>query len=402
MASVARFIGLRYSLGGGGSQLMSFLSRLSMAGLVLGIAMLVTVLSVMNGFDREMRERILALVPHVSMVPWAAHDHGWQALRDDVLSHEAVRGAAPYVQGNALLVKSQRAEPVQFFGIDPSEERAVSRLGDYAKLDKLQGAQLVLGAGLAKRLNVQAGDTLSLALPQSGQRGVRFFRFLVADVLRSGTELDEQLVIMPLAEAQRLLPEQGIALRLALRDVFAAPRVAWELSMVHGRDYHIGNWSQQFGNMYHAIQMSRKLVVIMLLAVVAVAVFNIVSTLVLVVNDKRGDIAILRSQGASRGDILGSFMVYGSIIGLIGAVLGAVLGVLLSLGITDIVAAIEQVFDLQLLRSDVYPISYLPSDVRWRDVVWVSLIAFAMSVVASLYPAWRASRLAPAAVLRQQ
>ena len=402
MSAVARFIGLRYSLGGGGSQLMSFLSRLSMAGLVLGIAMLVTVLSVMNGFDREMRERILALVPHISLAPWVTESGDWESLRQDVLSHDAVRAAAPYVQGNALLVKSNRAEPVQFFGIDPAQERRVSRLGDYAKLDVMQGQQLVLGSGVAKRLDVQAGDSLSLALPQSGQRGVRFFRFAVADVLHSGTELDEQLVLMPLSEARELLPDQGIALRLALHDVFAAPRVAWELSMLHGRDYHISNWSQQFGNMYHAIQMSRKLVVIMLLAVVAVAVFNIVSTLVLVVNDKRGDIAILRSQGASRGDILGSFMVYGAVIGLIGALLGAAMGVLLSLGITDIVAGIEQVFNLQLLRSDVYPISYLPSDIRWRDVLMVAGIAFAMSVIASLYPAWRASRLAPAAVLRQQ
>ncbi len=400
MAGLPRFIGLRYSLGGGGSQLMSFLSRLSMAGLVLGIAMLVTVLSVMNGFDREMRQRILALVPHITMQPWGGQGD-WQALRDSVLTHDAVRAAAPFLQGNALLVKGAEAEPVQFFGIDAERERDVSRLEEYADFSRFEGRQLVLGHALALRLGVVEGDSLSVAVPQPGQNGVRFYRFEIVATLDSGTELDQQLVLMPLIEAEHLLPGQRRSLRLALNDVFAAPRVAWELSMVHGRNYRLRDWSQQFGNMYHAIQMSRKLVVIMLLAVVAVAVFNIVSTLVLVVNDKRADIAILRSQGASRGDVLGVFMIYGAVIGGVGTLLGAVLGVLLSLAIGDLVAGAERLFNLQLLRSDVYPISYLPSAIRAVDVMFVSAIAYAMTIVASLYPAWRASRLLPAETLRQ-
>ncbi|WP_372862029.1 lipoprotein-releasing ABC transporter permease subunit [Spongiibacter sp.] len=400
MAGVPVFIGLRYSLGGSGSQLMSFLSRLSMAGLVLGIAMLVTVLSVMNGFDREMRQRILALVPHISMQPWV-NQHDWQQLRDSVLSHAEVRAAAPYLQGNALLVKGAAAEPVQFFGIDVVREREVSRLAEYADFSAFQGRQLVLGAALAERLGVARGESLSVAVPRPGGSGVSFYRFAVAALLSSGTELDQQLVLMPLTEAEQLLPGQAMSLRLAVNDVFSAPRVAWELSMVHGRDYRLRDWSQQFGNMYHAIQMSRKLVVIMLLAVVAVAVFNIVSTLVLVVNDKRADIAILRSQGATRGDVLGVFMIYGAVIGGVGAALGAGLGVVLSLGIGELVAGVERLFDLQLLRSDVYPISYLPTDVRAVDVLWVSAAAYAMSIAASLYPAWRASRIPPAETLRQ-
>lgn len=402
MAGISRFIGLRYSTGGSGSQLMSFLSRLSMAGLVLGIAMLVTVLSVMNGFDREMRQRILALVPHISMSPWHQSGGNWQQLGESVLSHSQVRAVAPFVQGNALLVNGQVAEPVQFYGIDVAREAGVSRLGEYADFSQLIGQRVVLGAGVAKRLAVSEGDSLSVAIPQPGQNGVRFYRFAVAAVLESGTELDQQLVAMPLEQARTVLPDHAVSLRIALRDVFAAPQVAWDLAAAHGREYQLRDWSQQFGNMYHAIQMSRKLVVIMLLAVVAVAVFNIVSTLVLVVNDKRHDIAILRSQGATQGDILKTFMVYGAVIGGLGTVLGAAVGVALSLCVGDLVAGLEAAMGKQLLRSDVYPISYLPTDVRFRDVLWVSGLAYVMSILASLYPAWRASRLAPAEALRQQ
>ncbi len=402
MAGISRFIGLRYSTGGDGSQLMSFLSRLSMAGLILGIAMLITVLSVMNGFDREMRQRILALVPHISMVPWNGGDADWQSFRSSVLAHSEVRAVAPFVQGNALLVKSSQAEPVQFFGVDLAQEATVSQMTQFADFSAFQEQSVVLGEGLATRLGLVAGDSLSLAIPQPEKGGVRFYRFTLAAIFSSGTELDQQLVLMPLATAQSLLPNQSLSLRVALHDVFAAPKVAWELSTVHGRHYRLRDWSQQFGNMYHAIQMSKKLVVIMMLAVVAVAVFNIVSTLVLVVNDKRSDIAILRSQGATQSDILKTFMVYGAIIGGIGTLIGAILGVLFSLVIGDLVAGLEQVSGAQLLRSDVYPISYLPTDIRAIDVAIVSGAAYFMSVFASLYPAWRASRLAPAHTLRQQ
>lgn len=404
MRSLATYIGSRYSADRSGNQLVSFLSRLSMFGLILGVALLVVVLSVMNGFDREMRNRILALVPHITLQPWSSEEMDWRQLQQDVERHPEVVATAPFVQGNAMLIKGGEVEPSLFFGIDPRAEKAVSRIHEYVDLDILRAdsKDLILGKALAERLGLSAGDRATLGVPQTdGRQNVRFVQMNVAALVATGTELDQQLMLMHIDVARSLFAKAPpISLRVSVDDVFASPQIAWELASVHGRDYMMRDWSQQFGNMYHAIQMSRKLVVIMLLAVVAVAVFNVVSTLVMVVNDKRADIGILRSQGASQGDILRIFLTYGAVIGAVGASAGGILGVLMALGVSDLVAAIENLFGLKLLQSDVYPINYLPSDVRIPDVVMVCATAYVMSLLATIYPAWRASRMAPAEALR--
>jgi lipoprotein-releasing system permease protein len=404
MRSLSVYIGFRYSADRSGNQLVSFLSRLSMLGLVLGVALLVVVLSVMNGFDREMRNRILALVPHITLQPWSDQQVDWQQLKQDVERHPHVLATAPFVQGNAMLIKGAAVEPSVFFGIDPAAEKRVSVIEEYVDLDILtpDASGLILGKALADRLVIEVGDRVTLGVPQAeGRQNIRFVQMNVAAVVATGTELDQQLILMHINQAQSLFSEAPpVSLRVSVDDVFAAPQIAWELASVHGRHYMLKDWSQQFGNMYHAIQMSRKLVVIMLLAVVAVAVFNVVSTLVMVVNDKRADIGILRSQGASQGDILRIFLTYGAIIGAVGASAGGVVGVLLALGISDLVAGIESISGVKLLQSDVYPINYLPSDVRIPDVLMVCATAYMMSLLATIYPAWRASRMPPAEALR--
>ncbi|MDF1691121.1 MAG: lipoprotein-releasing ABC transporter permease subunit [Zhongshania sp.] len=404
MRSLAVFIGLRYSADRSGNQLVSFLSRLSMVGLVLGVALLVTVLSVMNGFDREMRNRILALVPHITLQPWAAGTTDWQALQSDVERHPAVLATAPFVQGSAMLIKGGLVEPGLFYGVEPLAEAKVSNISDYVDLGVLstESKTVILGKALAERLGVEQGERVTLGVPQAaGSQNVRFVQMTVAALVATGTELDQQMVLMHIDQASKLFAEPPpVSLRVTVSDVFEAPQIAWELASVHGRDFMLKDWSQQFGNMYHAIQMSRRLVVIMLLAVVGVAVFNVVSTLVMVVNDKRADIGILRSQGASQGDILRIFLSYGAVIGAVGAVAGGVLGVLLAAVIGDVVAGIERFFDLKLLQSDVYPINYLPADIRIPDVLAVCGLAYVMSLLATIYPAWRASRMAPAEALR--
>ncbi|CAA0088390.1 Lipoprotein-releasing system transmembrane protein LolE [Zhongshania aliphaticivorans] len=404
MRSLALYIGFRYSADRSGNQLVSFLSRLSMLGLILGVALLVVVLSVMNGFDREMRNRILALVPHITLQPWSSQQLDWQSLQKDVEQHPDVFATAPFVQGNAMLIKAGEVEPSVFFGIDPVSEKSVSRIQEYVDLDILQPntPDIILGKALAERLKLSAGDKVTLGVPQEkGQQNIRFLQMTVAAIVETGTELDQQLVLMHISMANSLFEKPlPVSMRVSVNDVFAAPQIGWELASVHGQDYLLKDWSQQFGNMYHAIQMSRKLVVIMLLAVVAVAVFNIISTLVMVVNDKRADIGILRSQGASQRDILRIFLSYGALIGAVGASAGGVIGVILAYGVSDLVAGIESLFGLQLLQSDVYPINYLPSDVRLPDVLLVCLTAYGMSLLATLYPAWRASRIPPAEALR--
>jgi lipoprotein-releasing system permease protein len=404
MRALTTYIGLRYSMDRSGNQLVSFLSRLSMVGLIVGVALLVAVLSVMNGFDREMRSRILALVPHITLQAWGESSQPWQELQKDVEQHPAVIATAPFVQGNGMLIKSGLVEPSVFFGVDPDAEKKVSRINEYVDLDVLaaESKNIILGKALALRLGLEVGEKVSLGIPQgAGRQNVRFVQMRVAALVASGTELDQQLMLMHIDQAASLFAEPPpVSLRVSLMDVFAAPQIGWELGSVHGNDYMVKDWSQQFGNMYHAIQMSRRLVVIMLLAVVAVAVFNVVSTLVMVVNDKRADIGILRSQGASQGDIMWIFLTYGAVIGAVGAIAGGVLGVLLAAGIGDLVAGIENFFNIKLLQTDVYPISYLPSDIRLADVLGVCGLAYLMSLLATVYPAWRASKMAPAEALR--
>lgn len=401
------FVGLRYSLDRDSSQLVSFLSRLSMLGLILGVALLIVVLSVMNGFDREMRGRILALVPQLTVTPWSQQDE-WQVLAERLEQHPGIVATAPFVQLNGMLIRNRSVEPALVYGLDPQYERQVSLIHSYTDIDRLtarsdDGVAAIVGAALARKLGVASGDRLAIAVPRSGASGsnVAFTRLRVVDTVATGTELDQNLLLMHIdATADLGAGAVDIGVRARLADVFAAPRVGWELRNSLERYYAIEDWTQKFGNMYQAIQLSRKLVAIMLLAVVAVAVFNVVSTLVMVVNDKQADIAILRSQGAAPRQILRIFLVYGAVIGVFGVVLGGGLGILLSLAVTDIVAWVERLFQIQFLHSDVYPISYLPADLRWQDVLLVTAVSYLMSLLATLYPAWRASRVPPAEALR--
>lgn len=401
-----RFIGLRYSLDRYSDHLLAFLSRLSTAGLVLGVALLIVVLSVMNGFDREMRERILSLVPHVTIMPWSAEED-WNALATEVKRFPGVAAVSPFIELQAMLVKGRQLEPALVYGVSAGHEAATSGLQRFVDLERLSAADadvlpVILGSGLASALKVEEGDKLNLLLPASPQSSdsVRFRRVQLVQVLHSGTEVDQRLVLMDLYAAKALSAQSvAIGLRLSLNDVFAARPIAWELRNTIGYQYQFNDWTSQLGNLYQAIQMSRKLVVIMLLAVVAVAVFNIVSTLVMVVHEKESDIAILRSLGAPPSQIVYSFMLYGAVIGAIGVALGGALGALLSLFITDMVAALESLLGIQFLQSDVYPISYLPSDLRGFDVLTVCGVSYGICLIATLYPAWRASKVQPAEVL---
>lgn len=408
------FIGLRFGglyFGGSspGSRLTTFLSRTAMAGLVVGVALLILVLSVMSGFEREMRLRILGLVPHVTLLPTAPVDD-WQSTADQLEQEPGVAGVAPLLQLNGMLMRGDKVATALLFGVDIEREVRSTALARFTEADALQQLQsdsdaLLLGSGLATALGAAVGDKLTVVVPQrdmQGQMRPGVGRFRVAGLLRSGTELDESLVLLPLASARQLDRDQNhaIALRVMLDDVFAAPEVASRLWGQLGGNYYASDWSRSHGNLYTAIQLSKRLVGMMLAIIIAVAAFNVVSALVLVVNDKQGDIAILRSQGATGAGIVRIFLVQGFMVGLVGTLLGVALGVGLALVITDLVALLERLFQIQFLKSDVYPISYLPSDLRVADVSQVALTALAISSLAALYPAWRASRVEPARALR--
>ena len=405
------FIGIRYAGAKRRSQLVSFISMISMLGMTVAVALLILVLSVMNGFDREMRTRILGLVPHVVISSYQS-EQDWPAIREKILQHAEVKAVAPFAQLNAMLLRGTEVESVLVFGIDPDQERKVSIIADYvddAALDTLKGDSggIILGAALAKKLQLEAGDGVNLMLPQENKQGritPKFSRLKVQAVFKTGTEIDQSIALMSLTRALSLMPadQRSQGLRVSVTDTFEAPRIGWELSQNIPYGYSTRDWTRSHGNLYSAIQLSKQLVGLMLVTIIAVAAFNVVSALVMIVTDKRADIAILRTVGASPKGIMAIFIMQGTLIALIGTGMGALLGVGLSLAVTDIVAGVEALFSVQFLSSDVYPVDYLPSDLRFSDVAKVCATAFLMSILATIYPAWRASRVLPAEALRYE
>jgi lipoprotein-releasing system permease protein len=409
------FVGLRYTAARRGNHFISFISLVSMLGLMLGVAALILVLSVMNGFDRELRQRILGMVPHATLGAYGDEGFGdWQDVAEEVRLQQGVAGVAPFVQAQGMLTSHGRVQGVQVNGIDPSIEPEVSIIADHMQrgdTDSLQAGEynIILGELLARFLGVHVGDKVTLVLPEASVSvaGVvpRLKRFTVTGLFSVGAELDANLAYIHIEDAARLKRMQSgrvDGLRLKLDDLFQAPRLVREIALSQQRPLYVSDWTRTHGNLFQAIQMEKRMIALLLLLIVFVAAFNIVSTLVMVVTDKRSDIAILRTMGATPASILRIFMVQGILIGLIGTALGVVLGVTLALTVTDLVAWVERMLGIQFLSAEVYFISYLPSELVWADVGLITSAALLISFIATLYPAWRASRTQPAEALRYE
>jgi lipoprotein-releasing system permease protein len=405
-------VALRYTFAFGRGHLSAFLSLLSMLGLVLAISLLIIVLSVMNGFDKEMRERILALVPHITIyVPPFAGD--WLLDADSLREQPGVQDVTPFVEFDTLLMRGRTIETARGIGLDVARGASAARLLEHLGTGNIQRFRddersIALGAGLAAKLAVSAGDALTLLVPQEGglnsSAAPRFERVTVAAVLDTGTELDQAIVLLHLSLAAEIagLGDNISGYRVAVDDLFGVREQSWDLRGILAAGHTSTNWMMTHGNLYAAIQLSRSLVSILLFSIIAVAAFNVVSSLVLVVLDKQGNIAILRTLGAGGRDIAWIFLLQGAMIGLVGVVLGSLLGVLGSLAVPGAVMQLEALLELRFLSTDVYPVSFLPVDVLAQDVVWVGSIAFLMCVLAAIYPARRAAALAPAAILNQE
>lgn len=405
-----RRIALRYTFAFGQGHLSAFLSSLSMLGLVLAIALLIVVLSVMNGFDREMRERILSLVPHITLY---SHDPmaDWQAQAGLAAQHPAVVSVSPFTQFDALFMRGVDIETARGIGIladDPASDSLLASLdGPQRELFGSRPDGLLLGAGIAQKLGVEQGETLTLIVPGGGLTGdtggTRFEALYLAGILETGTELDQSVALLHLSAASRLagLGAAVSGLRVSTNDIFGADRIAWELVNGLPVGHYAINWMMTHGNLYAAIQLSRDLVSILLFSIIAVAAFNVVSSLVLVVFDKQDNIAILRTLGASGTDIAAIFVLQGAMIGVAGVIAGSALGALLSQLVPTLVARLEQLLDMRFLNTDVYPVSFLPVDLVLQDVLIVGGVALLMCLLAAIYPAMRAARLAPARVLSQ-
>lgn len=383
-----------------------------MVGMTLGVAVLILVLSVMNGFDRELRERILGMVPHAVLFERGGIQD-WQSLATEIEQMPGVAGVAPLTRLQGMLAYGGRVHGAMVTGIEPDAESKVSILPDHIKEGQLSDLQagsykVFLGELLARQLNANVGDKVTLLLPEAtlSPAGVlpRIKRLEVAGTFAVGAELDSSLAIIHLADAAKLerLPVEAQSLRIKFDNLFSAPQGVWKIVNQLDGDFSASDWTRTHGNLFQAIKMEKTMIGLLLLIIVAVAAFNIISTLVMAVTDKQADIAILRTMGARPGTIMRIFMVQGLAIGVIGVALGTLLGVLAALSISDIVAWFERLFGVQVLSSDVYFISYLPSQLIWEDVIIISSASLLLSFLATLYPSWRAAKVQPAEALRYE
>ena len=406
------YVGLRYTAAKRRNHFISFISLTSMIGLMLGVAVLIIVLSVMNGFDRELKQRILGMVPH-AVIEGADHIGDWQDVVRGVEEHPRVLAAAPFIQGQGMVTGGGDVRGVLLNGVLPEQERDVSIIENHmieGSLGDLKSGEfgIIVGRIMAASLRLQPGDKVTVVLPEASvtPAGVlpRLKRFTVKGIFSVGAELDGNYTLIHMDDAAKLMRTGGKAqgVRLLVDDLFAAPRVAEQAARGLGGRYFISDWTRTHGNLFQAIRMEKTMIGLLLMFIVAVAAFNIVSTLVMVVTDKTADIAILRTMGATPGRIMRIFIIQGGVIGIFGTLVGTALGVFGALNISGFISWLEGALGHQFLSADVYFISYLPSQLQWQDAFIISGAGLAMSLLATIYPAWRASRVDPAEALRYE
>lgn len=413
----ALFIGSRYASLGSRNLLVGFISLLSVAGLALGVAVLITVLSVMNGFDRELRERILALVPHITVTSARnealSSEADWAPLLDTIRNTEGVTATAPWLQLQGLLLANGRSKGILLNGIDPAQEEQASIISRFTRsgsFDTLTAGafSIAIGAGLAEELAVTVGDSVMLASTYVSITPLGGFprqkRFTVGAVFAVGSNIDSNLALVHLQDAQRLyrLGDNIHGYRLQTEDLFGVFALSEQLRKQLPEGLNFSDWTWSYGNIYENIRLSKTLVGLLLSLLVAVAAFNVVVSLVMVVKGKQGDIAILRAMGCSLATIRRIFLVQGFCIGLIGTGAGLLLGLGMSLLASDFVAWLENLLGIAFLSADIYPVNYLPTEIRGIDLVLVGAFALLLCLLATLYPAARAAQVRPAEVLRYE
>lgn len=412
--SFSLFVGARYTNFKRRDHFITFISIVSMVGIAIGVTVLITVLSVMNGFTKEIRSRILSITPHVMVTArFGEPIQDWRSFSQTLMRHKDVEAASPYVDGQGMLTRGRESRPIVIKGIDPTAIEGVfpiKHLMQSGSMEDLRAGEfgIVIGSYLAKMLGVGVGDSITLIIPEVtvSLAGVtpRLKRLTVVGIFEVGYAYDSGFGFMNLDDAAKVFKTQGgvTGIQLRLDDPFAAPRVAKEIYKDLAGYYTVVDWTVLNSAYFSAVKMEKTMMFFTLIMILAIAVFNLISTLVMVVTDKRADIGVLRALGASSRDIMSIFIIQGAIIGLIGTILGVLSGVLLSLNVTQLVAAVERTFSVKFLSADVYFISFLPSHLQWGDVTIIALSAMVLSLLATIHPAWRAAAIQPAEALRHE
>lgn len=412
-ASLSFLTALRFSRGRKRGGMVSLISVISTIGIALGVAVLIVGLSAMNGFERELKNRILAVVPHGEIEPVKQPFKDWSSILQRVEKVPGILAAAPYINFTGLMENGAQLRAVGVKGVDPQQENQLSALPKYVQGDawanfKSGEQQVILGKGVADALGVKQGSYVTVMIPNSDPQmkllQPKRIRLHVTGILQLSGQLDHSLAMVPLADAQQYLDMgdsvTGIAIKV--NDVFAAKKLVQDAGEVTNSYVYIKSWIGTYGYMYRDIQMIRAIMYLAMVLVIGVACFNIVSTLVMAVKDKSGDIAVLRTLGAKDGFIRAIFIWYGLLAGLVGSLSGVVVGVIASLQLTNIIKGLEKLMGHSFLSGDIYFIDFLPSELHWLDVVIVLVTALVLSLLASWYPARRASRIDPARVLSGQ
>jgi len=407
-------IGTRYLRSTHRRGFVSFVALMSVLGLMLGVATLITVLSVMNGFERELRNRILSVTSHGTLSGIEGSITDWQAIQRAALKQPGVQAAVPYIEEQAMLSNGVNVAGATVRGVLPNEERKATGLAQRLKTGRLEDLEpgryhIVLGSALARELHAKVGGQVVLIAPEgtATPTGVvpRMRRFLVTGIFESGMyEFDRGLALVHITDASRLfkLGDKVSGIRLALDDPLQAPSLVVKIARDLGGGFYVSDWTRNHVNFFRSIELTKSMMFVILLMIVGVAAFNIVATLVMIVKEKQTDIAILRTLGAGPPNILTTFAIQGVMIGLVGTLLGAALGTVLSHNLESLIAWLERLFNTHFLDASVYYMSDLPAYVEWMDVVRVCTVAFLLCAVATIYPAWRASRTAPAEALRHE
>lgn len=411
------YIGLRYTRAsrraGRRNGFISFISVLSVAGIALGVAALIIVLSVMNGFQKEVRSKMLSVLSHIEVLAGETPVQDWQSVARVALQNPQITGAAPYVAGQAMMTHQQSVRGVLVRGIDPALEGQVADYVDRFAQGSAQDLKpgefgVAIGRQLADRLLLSVGDRITLIAPQgtATPAGVlpRLRQLTIKAIFQSGHyEYDMSLVLMHLEDAAKLFRVRGVSgVRLKTTDMMQAPAIADQLARTLHGDLYVRDWSAENRNWFAAVKIEKRMMFIILTLIVAVAAFNLVSMLVMTVTDKQSDIAILRTLGASPASIMKIFVVQGATVGLMGTFIGILLGVLIALNVGTVVSSIEALFGFEVLPQGIYFINYLPSDLHTEDVVTIALTACVLAFASTLYPSWRAARVRPAEALRYE